>query len=331
VNAALIANDQPGLAALRYLARAVRFSDDAGLRRNAVRRALELWAQRGTMGELPVPLADLIRAELAALPDDDDLHHDLLSLALRYERSWLARQRVPAEGPVRPRRIARWFHARAALEESRTADTLAEAAIAVSALWHLRNRPGWVEGERAWLVDRIADALTDEDGDPATAIEELARHRVLPDEFRLVLLAAAGAKLVHRGAPDDDRVRRLLFAPVAEFRGRADRDPTTAEQLAGAVSRAAVAVVNGTREFAKTLDGQLKELNRTAGTTWKENQPNVARRRRLINELESRANRYVRYIDLMAGLPVPAELRSVMVSDAEYWYRIIPELRRRAV
>ena len=339
VNAALVADDQPGLAALRYLA---RLAGDPAVRRNAVRRALDLWEQRGRVGELPAQVATLIHAELDALPDDDDLHRELLLIALRYERSWLAHRTLDKGGPVRPRRIARWYRARAALEEATTTERLTEAAVAVSGLWHLPRRPDWVADERTWLLDRIDAVLNEDfarDRNPAPAVEELTRHRTVDPPDGWPLLVAAGARLAaglaERGqTPPPEVEQRLLFGPVVAFREQraslpADRADRVAQSLGDWMTLAVWAAGRAATQFTESFVERWERISRNAALTWEENQPNVAKRQKLINELQQHADHCRRYLAASAGLPVDDKIRTDLREAVEHWTTIVPNLRLR--
>ncbi|MEW2593929.1 hypothetical protein AB0893_26290 [Micromonospora aurantiaca] len=343
VNAALIAEESSYLAALPYLARTMQLARDDDLRRSAVQRALDLWQAYGRLMELPATLGAMIRATLAVPCDDDALHRWLLLLALQHDRSWLLRAAVTSSGQVQAL-TARYYRARAALEEERSTTTLTEIATALGALWTLPARSDWADAERDWLAATIDEILAEEPAaslDALPAVKELIRHEVLDLSSRIRFGARAAVRIITQtewspAQRSPSVAENALVTAVATYRRRrGELNPAELraidEFLGDRVEEAAVAVGNAAIKFFNGMVKRWRELQRSAAMTWQENQPNMAERRGLVTTLRAHVERCERYLRLTRELPVRAEVVRWLTSFVEECRRQLPFMLRHVV
>jgi len=266
INAALIAADD-GAAALPYLARAMRHARTPDTRRAVLAQAIDLWRADARVDGYPPDLGAMVRAELAVPRPDDDYHRELLLLALRHDRAWLAQAslRMLAAGNDLQAVTVRYHRGRAGLEADLTASGLYQCADALAVLCRPAPAPDWVLAERDWLVGRLWAALRTDFarvGDFGPAVIALAGADVLDLAERLRLSAATGAYLAdaarqrHRAMfPESER--KLLFEPAELFRrsyhGLSGEDrQQIGDAFAVAMPKALLSVTLAARERAGT-------------------------------------------------------------------------------
>jgi hypothetical protein len=322
VNAVLVASSRGPAAALPHLAQVMRLAGEDGLRRAAVRQAAD-FAER--TGQVPATLTAMIRAALV-LPGDDELHQRLLALAVRHDRAWLA-----SAGPAGRRPGDRYYRARAAYEEEPATAALTEVAAALAALWSRPGRPAWVEAEGGRLTGVLAGPPAGVDAAPA--VERLADAGMLALADRIRLAAHAGARQIL--APESSpRAGTPLVWAVEAYRQRGgELDPgdraAIEALLTDRVREAVVTVCNTAIGHWNALEGRLTVLERSAARTWKENQPNMAARRRLIVDLRAHLERSERFLRLADGFPVPPKILQDVRAFHEKGWAAMPHLLRR--
>ena len=327
VNAVLVVSSRGPAAALPYLAQVMRLTGDEGLRRTAVRTAVDLGERDGRAS------ATLVAIIRAALDQDsgDDLHQRLLALSLRHDRAWLA------HATLRSRRDDdRYYRGRAAYEEEPATVALSETATALGRLW---PGPAWVQAEARWLTAVLAGPPEAVDALPA--VEALHRGGVLTLADRIRLRAVAGTRQIAtvdwsprpgRPLPGETALARA----VDEYRRHADDlEPgmlaDIEDLLAGEVISAALTAGNAAIRHWNGLEERFEALARSAGRTWEENQPNAAARRQLINDMEAHVNRSERLLRLADGLAVDHRIRTDIRAFHDKARETIPHLRRRAI
>jgi hypothetical protein len=316
VNAALIAAERGGRAALPYLARVRELTTRPGVRRGALEHAIGLWRATDGTG-YPSTLASMVRSELSAPQDDTDFHRTLLELSLAHDRVWLrgADTGIGARGRVQTR-TARYYVARAAYAEDPSADTLRGAAMALTALCRLDPPPVWTAAEQARLVDELDLALQAPEPalNPAPAIAVLLAADALGLRAHLTFAIRAGARLAEaarkRGRMVSvDAERRLILAPVRLYERRheeLDRDERTAvaDVLATHLRLATTAIVNVAVTRNNTLVAHWRRLEREPVPDHATGRRIAARKVEILDRLDRYLDRCRPYVEALATLPV---------------------------
>ncbi|MGX6603190.1 hypothetical protein ACWKSP_13770 [Micromonosporaceae bacterium Da 78-11] len=339
VNAALVAEDRGFSAVLPYLLRVMQLSGDARLRSSVVRRAVELSRSEDRGPDFPAAMGALVRAGLTEPPDDEALHHELLVLALRHDRGWLAGAAVRDTGTAQAR-VAWYYRCRAAMEEDKSTATMLRTSAALGRVLRVPSPPGWAGEELDRMVGALAEVLKhdfDRAVDPLPATQELLRHQLLHLAYRTQLAASVGAWLLGqiewKPQPAAPPGETLLFAAVTTFHQRrgelsADEAVALARYLGVRVEQAVIAVGNAAVRFRNPLADQWKALQRAAATTWAANQPNMAARRALFETYQAHTERCARYLDLADGLPVEPDTVRWLGAMVGAWTTEITNLRR---
>jgi hypothetical protein len=321
VNAALIAAERGGRAALPYLADVMRLTARPRVRQAALERAIGLWLATDGGAGYPAALATMVRDALAVPQDDGEFHRTLLELSLTHDRVWLAGADGIATNGVPQARTAGYLTARAVYAERPSRETLRDLATALVTLRRLEPPPAWAGTELVHLVDELDRTLRAPGSavNPAPAVAILLAADALDLRTHLTLAVRAGAYLAQAAERRGrilsvDAERRLLLRPIRLYgRSRADLgaddQPAVAATMAEHVRIAAAAAVNVAVARSGDLMDHWRRLDREPAPHYAAGRGIAARKAEILDRIDGYLRRCRPYLEAMAGLPVDEQFQ----------------------
>jgi hypothetical protein len=319
VNASIVAASQGSEAALPYLARIAGEEGDPAVRSGAVKRAVDLWKQDAASPPYPEGLRTLVRAALA-LPQPDELHHELVSLADMQDEAWLADTgKLYSANPSQ----ADWARYRRTWAQAKTEKhktELTDVAQVLADLVRQPSTPEWADRELRDFAAQLDEAVHVDFGEAtalAPVIEVLVAADVLDLANRIVLAAQAVVHTAFFLAKQDACIspeyeQRTLLEAVRVYRRRQQEVPPderdyVREQLAMCVSITGFTVrlgVIGQWEAATRQFNELVDRQRYAAD-YSQREAITRRKGEIIDgELVLLAKRLRGYLAALDGLPL---------------------------
>lgn len=343
VNASVVAAAKGSVAGLPYLAQIARTERDPAVRSGAVQRAIELWAQDAASPEYPQTLRELVR-EALAVPQADEFHHTLLTVADSRDPDWLAASAgVRADGADQQadlRYRQTWARARTAGYP----ETLESVARVLTGLAAAKPPPRWAAAELARFIESINEAIHTTFGEAVhlgPVIEVLLAAEVLDPRRQLVLAAQAGAHEAVARADSGGSIRpeieqRLIFDTVRRYLERRPQMSEAEREYVGEeLSRCVAMAANAMGKAAeREIDTRMKRWNELVRREQYEPQNrNVILRlqRDVLDEMEAFATRVRAYLNSMRDLPLSEAGQSVqsgLSAVLSQWSAEIGRLRR---
>lgn len=195
-NAAVLASSRGSQAAIPYLLRIFNSNEPLHIRSAAARRAVELWMDDPLAPGYPTATKELVRHVLASTVDDQ-LFVDFCKVSAYNDEDWFATAAVKGANTAQ-RFAAEYFSALAKVRSDNHKYGFDDFCGVVAKAFKMRDKPDWVEAERARILAMLDEGLHTKFGDApgfALGVQVLIREDALEPYERIWMGCQAAAHI----------------------------------------------------------------------------------------------------------------------------------------